>query len=170
MTKILLFLTAFLMLSGTIRANDCHYWQGKADPKIKEVNSEIDEEKPENIIAGIECLLKLEGIKRRGTQYGQKSFVSQMVPDASVEINALYQISEMFYGNDDFAYAVALIGDPPKRYGEYDKLLFNSKEDVKKAFRSYRSWFSKIKIIGIEQARMQKLDPLANSGVRWYGP
>lgn len=157
-------LTLVLILFAFVSANaqnDCRYWFDKVDPNSEDVAYEIDERNPNNIIKGIECLLTLQGKKKVGVRYGSKPYVSQFVPKASVEINALYQISELFYGNDNFANAIALVG-------EDDNLKFNSKHYVKKAFVSYRKWFEKLKEIGLDEAHKQKLDPLANSGVRWY--
>ena len=168
MKKILLFLVITLSFMSTLRASDCQYWLAKVDPKVPDVNSGMDETTEQNIITGIECLLKAQGNKRNGVLYGGKPEVSQRVPRATVEVNALYRISELFYGNDDFASAVALVGKPAKVYGDYGKILFNSDSDVKKAFESYRIWFEKVKKIGIEEARKQKLDPLQDSGVQWY--
>lgn len=158
-------MTAF---TAVVYADECQYWIAKVDPGVKEIEANFDENDEQQILVGIACLLKLEGNKKAGVRYGSKSYVSQSVPKASVEINALYQISELFYGNDDFANAVALLGVPAKLYGEYDNLLFNAEDDVKKAFISYRKWFEKIKESGLEEARKKKLDPLEGSGVRWY--
>ena len=130
--------------------------------------SAIDETIPSNVVAGIECLLKLEGRKKIGVRSGAKPEISQRVPEASVEINALYTISELFYHNDDFADAIALVSVPIERHGEYHEYVFNSKKYIKRAFASYRRWFEKVKEIGLEEARKQKLDPLAGSGVTWY--
>jgi hypothetical protein len=158
---ILTFVFILLAFVSANAQNDCRYWFVKVDPNSEEVDFKIDEKNPQNIINGIECLLTLEGKRRVGVRYGSKPNVSQLVPKASIEINALYKISELFYGNDNFAGAVALIG-------EDDNLKVNSKRYVKKAFASYRKWFEKVKEIGLDEARKQKLDPLANSGVRWY--
>ena len=149
-------------------AQDCSYWWNKADPKVNTNGSAIDETIPSNVVAGIECLLKLEGRKKIGVRSGAKPEISQRVPEASVEINALYTISELFYHNDNFADAIALVSVPIERHGKYHEYVFNSKKYIKRAFASYRRWFEKVKEIGLEEARKQKLDPLAGSGVTWY--
>ncbi|MBX7060697.1 MAG: hypothetical protein K1X52_03500 [Pyrinomonadaceae bacterium] len=166
--KVIVLVSVFLCFSSSVHALDCTYWWGKADPEIKTDGPAIDETVSANVIAGIECLLKLEGRKRRGIRFGSKPEVSQRVPMASVEVNALYTISELFYGSDAFATAVALIGVPPQLSGEFGTLVFNSDEDTAKAFRSYRKWFQRVKEIGLKESRHCRLDPLANSGVRWY--
>lgn len=157
-----------LCLAAISRANNCEYWFAKVDPSIEEIDSRVDETNEESTIAGIACFLTLEGKKSNGVLYGAKSFVSQRVPRASIEINALYYISKLFYRGDDFASAVALVGDPVKVCGKYESILFNSNRDVRRAFKSYRKWFKKVKTVGLEEARKQKLDPLDGSGVRWY--
>lgn len=167
--KVIILLAMLVFLSSPAAALDCTYWWGKADPKVHTGSREIDETAAENVLSGIECLLKLEGRKGRGVRFGAKPGVSQMVPPASVEVNALYTISELFYGDEDFAHAIALIGDPPKVSGKFDNLVFNSDQDVKRAFVSYRKWFRKVKKMGLDEARRSRLDPLANSGVGWYG-
>lgn len=144
-----------------VNANDCRYWTAKVDPKAKLASHEINENDPKNIINGIECLLQLQGTKRVGVLYGSREYTSQFVPKASVEINALYEITRLFYGNYNFASAVALVS-------EGEEVKFNKGRDIKRAFESYRNWFQKVKEIGIQKAREQRLDPLEGSGVRWY--
>lgn len=168
--KILVFLAFIVMIPSVVNGGQCEYWNSLVDPKAPQVSVKESERASKDIMSGIECLLMLEGRKSQGVRYGQKSFVSQTVPKASVEINALYQISELFYGNDDFAYAVALTADPPKIVGDLEVEEYNSDEVVKIAFTSYRKWFKEIERIGLETAREKKLDPLAGSGVTWYGP
>lgn len=120
------------------------------------------------MMSGIACLLQQQGKTGVGLFSGMKPETSQFVPMASVEIDALYKISMLFYGNDKFAHAIALVSVPIERHGKYHEYVFNSKKYIKRAFASYRRWFEKVKEIGLEEARKQKLDPLAGSGVRWY--
>lgn len=158
------------MLFGVlfVRADSCAYWVAKIDPRAAQVDYDVDETDQSKILEGIKCLLKQEHRTGQGVLYGSKPFVSQIVPKASVDINALYQISRLFYGNDDFAQAVALTSNPPKLIGEYDNIEFNSKDVVAKAFASYRKWFKKVKKLGLDGARKQKINPLDGSGVSWY--
>lgn len=159
-----LIIVAAILLCGTlmVKADDCKYWKSMVDPKAVAIDFNIDRNDQRTIINGIECLLKLEGRKGTGVLYGGREFVSQLIPKATVEINALYQISYLFHGHYDFANAVALYSDQDKQ------LVFNSKSVVRRAFKSYRIWFEKVKELGLEEARKQKLDPLAGSGVSWY--
>src|SRR5215204_4710425 len=147
---------------------DCNYWN--AGVGVKSSNSKRgrkDEKNPENIIEGIECLLKLEGDKSRGAFGGATSprgeFFLKGEADSTVEICALYYISVLFYEKYDHARAVVL------RYKNYEEnKSLNSNEAVKTAFESYRKWFAKVREIGLEEARKQKLDPLKDSDVLWY--
>jgi hypothetical protein len=116
----------------------------------------------------MQCLLSQQGNRKEGLGQRNENEVSQLLPLPTVEISSLYYISTLFNGSPDFAQAVALIGVPPKTKGEYDRLMFNTPSDIRKAYASYRRWFKRVKTLGLSEARRQKLDPLANSGVRWY--
>ncbi len=151
-----------MFFTASLKANDCRYWVSQVDPKIKDVEYEIDESDPQNIMNGIECFLKQKGNKKDGVFGGSKDYISQIVPKTTIEVNSLYRISELFYANDDFANAVALIQT------KSGKLKFNQPKTVKKAYTAYQKWFKKVKKIGLEEARKQKLDPLDDSGVSWY--
>lgn len=168
MNKLKLFLPiAFMCVLFVTDAlsQDCNYWY--AEVGVKSANAKAgdkDKKNIQNIVEGIECLLKLEGDKTRGAFSGAThTRVSQMFPRATVEICALYYISYLFYEKYDHANGIAL------RYKNYEEnRTINSDEAVKIAYESYRKWFEKVKEIGIEEARKQKLDPLECSGVRWY--
>ena len=146
-------------------AQDCNYWN--AGIGVKSANSKRgrkDEKNPKNIMEGIECLLMLEGDKSRGAFSGATSFSGPGgMPEATVEICALYYISVLFYEKYDHASAVVV------HYENYEEnQSLNSDGAVKTAFESYRKWFQKVKEIGLEEARKQKLNPLEGSGVVWY--
>ncbi|MEZ5422885.1 MAG: hypothetical protein R2682_07295 [Pyrinomonadaceae bacterium] len=154
--KVIILLAMLVFLSSPATAQKCTYWWGKADPKVHAGSREIDETAAENVFSGIECLLKLEGRKGRGVRFGAKPDVSQMVPPASVEVNALYTISELFYGNDDFAHAIALIGDPPKVSGGSTASFSISIQDIKRLC-GYHQWFQRFKKMGLDEARRSGL-------------
>ncbi|HUF03103.1 MAG TPA: hypothetical protein VMM38_02910 [Aridibacter sp.] len=166
--KIVIVLVIFCSASSFVFGNDCSYWNTLVDPDAPDVPIATIERQSKDVLKGIECLLRLEGRNELGVRYGSKDYVSQIVPQASVEINALYQISELFFGSNDFAQAIALTANPPKRDGKFEELEFNHPELVKKAFISYRKWFKKVKKLGLDLARKQNLDPLKGSGVEWY--
>jgi hypothetical protein len=142
------------------KGNICEYWQSKVDIEKPDFNFEIDETNPENAMRGIDCLLKLEGNKKEGLFSGATSdSVSQTFPPSSVEICALYYVSYLFYQDWKHADAIALVGRDSS---------INSDESVKKAFENYKFWLKKIKKTGLQKAREINLDPLSNSGIRWY--
>jgi len=157
------FLLIMFMIFGlhvvNAKADVCKYWQSEVDSEI-DVDFEIDETNPKNVMTGIDCLLKLEGNKKEGLFGGATNDnVSQTFPAASVEVCALYYASYLFYQNWKHANAVALVGKDGS---------INSDESIKKAFKSYRLWLKTVKKIGLQKAREMKLNPLADSGVRWY--
>lgn len=145
------------------QANDCVKWQAYVDPKLNAAER-IDLRKielGENVIEGIACLLKLKG-KTYSSEFsvftdGGISNSSRR-PSPSVEVLALYSISYFYHQDWKHAYSIRL----------YENGKKNKKSTIKKAYKAYQSWFEKVKEIGLEEARKQKLDPLAGSGVRWY--
>jgi hypothetical protein len=164
--KIVLITLIALGSTALVKAQDCNYWFAQVDPTVKGMDHELNESNPEVVLEGINCLLRLEGNRKPGVFGGSKAYVSQTFPRASVEVDALFRISELFYGNDDFASSVALV----RRDGKSSerKEWYNRREYVNKAFISYLRWFKRVKEIGLEEARRQKLDPLSGSGISWY--
>lgn len=156
----LLFMFVILVLcTPEAKAEVCKYWLSEVDANT-EVSFEIDKDNSNNILKGINCLLKLQGNRADGLFSGAtNNRVSQIFPKASIEVCALYYISYLFYGDWEHANAIALVGEDKKP---------NSPKTVKTAFASYRKWFKTVQKIGLEEARKQKLDPLADSGVSWY--
>lgn len=170
MNKLKLFLLVIIFTGicsvFDVAAQDCNYWNaGVGEKSSKPRRGDKDEKNLENIMEGIECLLKLEEDKSRAAFSGASSFSGAygLKSPATVEICALYYISKLFYDKYDHASAVVL------RYRNYEEnQSFNSDEAVKTAYESYRKWFEKVKEIGLEEARNQKLDPLEGTDVRWY--
>jgi len=158
-----------LICSLVGNAQQCGYWLHKIDPGgWTEGKVQIDEKLETNVVAGIKCFLSQQGNKREGLGLRNQDDLSQLLPIPTVEVDSLFYVSFLFYGNMDFSQAVALIGVPAKTHGEFETVTFNSPSDVRKAYASYRKWFKLVKKLGLDEARRQKLDPLANSGVRWY--
>lgn len=155
-------LIVFIILGFQVmeaKADVCKYWQSQVDTET-DVDFEVDETNPKNVILGIECLLKLEGNKKKGLFSGATNDrVSNIFPAASIEVCALYYISYLFSQDWQHANAIALVGKDG---------AINSDESVRKAYESYRLWLKKIKKMGLQKARETKLNPLADSGVRWY--
>ncbi len=163
--KVICSVVFFMMIfSATeIMAQDCSYWYKSVGVKnIKYSGEKVNEKNPEKVMEGIECLLKLKGDKSRGAFSGaMNTKVSQLFPRATVEVCALYYISYLFYENFKHASGVAL-------HEIEDAEALNSDVVIKKTYKIYRKWFEKVKQIGLEEARKQKLDPLGDSGITWY--
>lgn len=149
--------------STKTNCDDCKYWWSKVDHRVQLSKDapEKDEKDEKNIIEAIDCLLKLKG-DTTPTTYGaviNLRYLEAKLPKPTVEIAALNAISEIYYQNRNHANAIVLV-DKDRRQ--------NTKESIETAYKSYEAWFEKVKKIGLEEARKQKLDPLADSGVEWY--
>ena len=144
-------------------AQSCDYWfEVVGVENVDYSGKKVNEKDPEQIIKGMECLLKLKGDKSPGSLSGAThNGVSQLLPSAAVEVTALHYITYLFYGRYDYANGVAL-------HEEDKPLVLNSNKVVKKAYKSYKKWFKKVKKIGIKKAKELKLDPLEGSGITWY--
>jgi len=149
--------------SAKTNCDDCKYWWSKVDLNIelpKDVPKK-DEKDEKNVIEAIGCLLKLKG-NTTPTTYSaiiNLRYLEAKLPKPTFEIAALNAISEMYYQNRNHANAIVLV-DKDRRQ--------NTEESVEAAYKSYEAWFEKVKKIGLEEARKQKLNPLADSGVEWY--
>lgn len=161
MIKYIFFVTIIFFGFGNSMAQECksvNYWLEKADSKF----SISDEMNTQETLKAMTCLIENKGNKSKantGTA-SRSSKNSQRFASPTIEVVALYCISYLFYENSDFANAIALQQD------DEDKI--NSRKALKIAFSSYNKWLKKVKEIGLEEARKQKLDPLADSGVSWY--
>jgi hypothetical protein len=118
------------------------------------------------VVEGIGCLLNLKGNRKRARFSGYTRldlYVSQRMPPikkhATVEVAALYYASYIFYNNWGHAGSVRLY--------DADTEKSDTRDIVERAYKSYRRWFEKICVMGLEKAREQKLDPLGDSGVAW---
>jgi hypothetical protein len=169
--------------NGQKQNMNCNFWQSRVNPEIKmhskeekpstdlkvllkNNNSFVPEEPFNNLnqretFFGIECLLNLEGNKKNSNLSGAtRPDVSQTFGATTVEVAALYYVSYLFYQKWDHADAPFLVSQKNSK--------LNSDKAVSKAYKAYKKWFEKVREIGIEEARKQKLDPLEGSGVRWY--
>jgi hypothetical protein len=140
----------------------CEYWKSKIVPNQAPSDSDMVSPKDDDsIVEAIHCLLELKGNKENSVFPSASTSlkVSGTFPSPSVEVAALYYISYMYYQKWDHSYAIVLVD----KSGQY-----NTSESIEAAYKAYQSWFEKVKEIGLQKAREQKLDPLAGSGVRWY--
>ena len=141
----------------------CRSWTSTVDPSVDgpEPNKSIEKLTNEEKIQAIACLMTLKGQKGKARFGGATRLdVSQMVPECSVEVGALFYIGYIYYGRWDYCEGIALISE---------KSGWNSPGDIAKAWGSYEKWFSEVKKIGIDAALARHLDPLAYTpGVHWY--
>ncbi len=138
------------------------YWQSKVDATVTAPKNtpEADVTDPQVVMAGIECLLKIEGNKHPAKFSGAvNDEVSQIFPRATADVAALYYISYLYYQKWEHADAIALRGPD----GEVNK-----SDDIREAYRSYRKWFKQVKRVGLAKAREMKLEPLKDTKVHWY--
>lgn len=166
--------------TSNLDSGNCTFWHSKVDPNIKP-SDRLDTVSPgaaegiskelkvdssaisseEELFKAIECLLHLEGNKTDSKIIGATSYYTSQVFGAStVEVAALYYISYLYYGKWDHAYAAKLV----------DKNGFvEDSQMIHKAYVSYRNWYKKLKEVGTAKAKETKLDPLAGTGIGWYG-
>jgi len=143
--------------SGKIQ---CKSWQGRIEAGKPLNLSGATGKTPEEIYHGISCLLDLKGHSEESSLSGAtRPDVSQRFGTTSVEVAALYYISYLFY--EEWGHANApFLRDKKGR--------LNSPEAVDEAYCAYESWFTKVKKVGLDEARKQELDPLTGSSVKWY--
>jgi hypothetical protein len=143
----------------------CSYWTSQVDPEVKgPVGLFHPQAKDEQgTLEAITCLLALRGRTTQGTFSGVNSpYISQILPVASVEVDALYYITFLYHQRWDVADGIALAD-------RRDPYKFNDKRVTRQAYKLYRVWFEEVKRIGLAEARLRKLDPLKGSTIRWYG-
>lgn len=104
------------------------------------------------------CLLKLRG-KKTPVWGVTSNAVSQSFGPSPVEVVALFQISALFYGNNDFANAMVLVD-------KHDK--YNTDQSIAKAYRAFGTWLRMADRNGVAEMRKRKQDPLRGSGIRWF--
>lgn len=128
------------------------------------VASLSDDEK----LQAIQCFLRLENDLEPAAFGGAMRFdVSQTFAPPHVNLAALYAISYVYSGRYGHAAAVALRGegasstDPSGNY-------VTKPAAVHKAYKAYRSWFTKVQRLGLAQAQEKGLQPLEGSGLTWY--
>lgn len=148
--------------SAEMQDVDCNYWWSRVDHTIQlpKNTPEKDLKDEKNVIEAIGCLLKLKG-NTTPTTYSaviNLRYLESRLPKPTIELAALSQISEIYYQNRNHANAIVLIDTNGQQ---------NTKESIESAYKSYEAWFEKVKEIGVEKARQQKLDPLSGTDVRW---
>ncbi len=160
----------------------CDYWHAQVIPPEVKPTTPVVKSEPHKISSNLElthspeplysrlseaeafeaidCLLMLEGNKNDSRIVGATRVdTSQTFGASSVEVAALYYVSVIFYRDWGHAGAAALVGQAV--VGDRDVV-------VAAAYAAHKKWLVKVKQLGWETARAEKLDPLDGSGVRWY--
>lgn len=140
----------------------CSYWQSTVEPRIAFPQTQpIPELKTEQQrLRAIECLLALQGDKNPSSIRGATSpRTSQVFDTTPVEVAALYYISYLYYEKWDHAQAAVLVNE---------NAVASEKDTIETAYIAYRAWYEKIKVLGIKKAKDTRLDPLDDTGIRWY--
>ena len=148
----------------------------------------------------IEELLKFEGDTRWWSnhahnyydEYNKKCFVECYSSPVSIQVHALFLITQLYFSNDPFHYAQYPMlynkSKIEKRERSFFYNLYFIKElarkeclsfidypnyngtkgrIVRRAYKKYREWFKKVKEIGLSEARKQKFYPLDNCDIAW---
>lgn len=120
-------------------------------------------------LRAVHCLLQSKGDGRDGAISGVTSTaISQTFVRSRAELSALYMISYLYEGRIDHASAVALGGEgaaSETAEGRYE----TRSAAIVQAYESYQGWFAKVCKVGLSKAKLNGLDPLEGTGLRWYG-
>jgi hypothetical protein len=121
----------------------------------------VEQLSDEEAKTGIACLLTFEGNRRVGRFSGATRLdISQLFPDATVELDALYVISAIYNRKWLHAQGVALV--------DQKQNILLPEVGARRAFRFVRRWYQRLKENGLEKLRVDHDDPLNGSGLRWY--
>jgi hypothetical protein len=148
--------------AGYARTADCQVWNGEVDPNfLGKATAHSAPLSDKEVLLAMDCLLRNQGNRGNAVISGvTRDEVSQMLPQATVELASLYYVSYLFTGNYQHGDGIAL----------WDrKGVINPPGGVETAYASYRAWFKKVKSVGLAEARKQHLDPLEGTNLYWYG-
>lgn len=116
----------------------------------------------------IQCLLGAENDLRPAAFSGAtRPDISQTFAPARVNLAALYAVSYIYTGHYDHAGAVALRGDDAS-YTDAMGNYVTKERAIHRAYRAYRTWFAKVRQIGLAKSEQLGLRPLHGTGLRWY--
>lgn len=141
----------------------CERWRAMVDPQARSSTNRPDVEhlSEAESLAGIACLLSLEGDRRLGKFSGATRMdVSQFFPRATIELDALYVISAIYNEKWDHASGVALV-DRKSR-------ILSPRAAAKLAFPAVKAWYLRVQGGSLQELRIAQDDPLKTSGVKWY--
>jgi hypothetical protein len=144
-------------------ADECRRWRAMVDPQVHSasIHPEVANLADAEASFGISCLLVLEGIHRPGRFSGVTRLdVSQLLPQATVGLDALYVISAIYNQKWEHAQGIALVDSKFQ--------LLTPEKGAKSAFPFVKAWYARVKNLGIGKLRAEHDDPLRDSGLKWF--
>lgn len=163
------FLLTILVMLGlgiaipAIAEDGCEAWWAQVDPHYagyREPGPVYLSNK--SFLDGAECLLKLEGNKSPARFSGAThDYVSQIFPQATVELAALYYIEYLFVGKFDHANGVAFRSKKPPGG-------VNPPGCMNTAYKAYRTWLKYVRASGVGKIRSEKRHALDGTDIYWY--
>ena len=140
----------------------CKEWDKRVDPSLGPAGTTLAQIPGDSeVLVAIDCFLKHQGNKNRARFGGATNpRTSQMLPDATIELASLYYISYLFTTDWQHGDGVAMWN----REG-----VINPPGSIDAAYAAYAAWFKRVKSLGLSEARKQRLDPLKDTGLHWYG-
>jgi hypothetical protein len=138
----------------------CRDWASQVDASVEprarfDPLTLPDDEK----LAGVRCLLSVQGNRGRARFGGATAaYVSQIYPEGTTEVAALFYISYIFTERWDHSSGVALRGHNGR---------MNDPKDIALAYKKYRSWYKRVLARGWKKSQELGTLPLANSSVSW---
>jgi len=115
----------------------------------------------------IEELLSFEGDKRISKPFisnynkNLSQFYHGKSKNTTVEIEALMLINQLYFDNPFYYSLYAVI------INKYGNEISRKKSGMKKVYCAYKNWFNKVKEIGFDKAREEKLRPFSKSKFKW---
>ena len=147
--------------SASQHRSRCEYWQAKVDPSVETRGRQFELPSDAEAADAIECLLQLRGHHEHAAISGATRLdVSQRFPSASVALAALYYVSYIYTTDRRHGDGIALV--------DSDYQMANA-EQVDRAFDYVSRWLDDVRREGIARIRKEHRDPLAGSGLEWYG-
>ena len=140
----------------------CKEWDKRVDPSLGAAGVTLAKIPGDaEVLVAMQCLLRHQGNKRPARFGGvTKPEVSQLLPTPSVELASLYYISYLFTMDWEHGDGIALWN----REG-----VINPSGSIDTAYLAYKTWFERVKSMGLAEARKQRLNPLEGTGLHWYG-
>jgi len=154
---------AIVIAGPSCRAADdhCAIWRGQVDPTIEVSVRNPPPRDDSERVAAFECLLGEQGNTGPARFSGATgTAVSAMLPDATVEVAALFYISFLYTGSWRHADGVCLVN-------RENQIVAH--DGVAAAYSAYRKWLARVKEVGVARAHELGLDPLEGADLCWYG-